>query len=191
METEEHLPQALGRVTDDPTLSAAATPAATYMKLAREFAQLRSKDPNTKVGACAHDPKTGGLYLGYNGFNEGMPDLEALWRAREIPTFLAYTSGYTLAPSGIQATKYEFVVHAEANAIRKAMMGVGTLERCTLYVTHYPCHRCMKDFIIPSGIRQVVFASLAHFDPISDYLAKMIGVQMTLFNPEPSTPPLH
>ncbi len=141
----------------------------TCMVIARIFARLRSKDPNTQVGACVHHRESGGLFLGYNGFNVGVPDFDALWQARQGTVPLPE------APE-TSATKYDLVVHAETNAIRKAMSALGRLRDCELFVTHFPCRACMKDAIIPSGLTRVVYADERHFDPVSAWLAQQAGV---------------
>mgnify|MGYP000977678789 CR=1 FL=1 len=43
---------------------------------------MRSKDPNTQVGACIVDPEHKILSMGYNGFPLGCSDDEFTW-ARE------------------------------------------------------------------------------------------------------------
>lgn len=112
------------------------------------WAQARSKDPKTKVGAAVFDPRTGGLFLGYNGFPAGIPDYKDRWDGPH---------------------KYEWVVHAEANAIRKALMALHDLSDCTLYCTHEPCLACVRDWILPSGVRTVVFRTKRP-DPVRDRL---------------------
>lgn len=62
---------------------------------------MRSKDPNTRVGACIVNPQKRVVGLGYNGFPYGCEDDEFPW-ARD---------GQFLE------TKYPYVVHAELNAI--------------------------------------------------------------------------
>ena len=62
---------------------------------------MRSKDPNTKVGACIVDKNNKILSVGYNGFPIGLSDDKFPW-GRE---------------GGFKDTKYAYVVHAELNAI--------------------------------------------------------------------------
>ena len=62
---------------------------------------MRSKDPNTQVGACIVSDHNKILSMGYNGFPNGVSDDEFPW-ARE---------GEELE------TKYPYVTHAELNAI--------------------------------------------------------------------------
>lgn len=143
----------------------------TCMVIARIFARLRSKDPNTQVGACVHHRQSGGLFLGYNGFNVGVPDFATLWQARQGPVSLP-------GSEETSATKYDLVVHAETNAIRKAMSALGRLHECELFVTHYPCRACMKDAIIPSGLTKVIYADDQHYDGVSAWLAAQAGVSV-------------
>lgn len=103
------------------------------------LSSLRSKDPNTKVGACIVNPKRRIVGIGYNGLPFGCDDNDYPW-ARE---------GEYLD------TKYPYVVHAEPNAILNSN---SSLENCTMYVTLFPCNECAK-LIIQSGIKEVVYAS--------------------------------
>ncbi len=103
------------------------------------LSSLRSKDPNTQVGACIVSQDNKILSMGYNGLPKGCSDDEFPW-ARE---------GETLD------TKYPFVVHSELNAILNYRGG--SLEGSKMYVTLFPCNECAKA-IIQAGIKDVVFA---------------------------------
>lgn len=116
-------------------LTSAASLDASIMFVTKQWAQMRSKDPNTKVGACVYDHATGGLFLGYNGFPPGFPDTEENWQRPQ---------------------KYRYVVHAETNAIRKALQAKVDMTRTTLYITHLPCMRCTIDNILSNNIPEVV-----------------------------------
>ena len=61
----------------------------------------RSKDPNTRVGACIVNPQKRVVGLGYNGFPYGCEDDEFPWDR----------------DGDFLNTKYPYVVHAELNAI--------------------------------------------------------------------------
>lgn len=126
------------------------------------WAQDRSKDPRTKVGAVVYDPKTGASFFGYNGFNSGMPDFKAVWDCRDQEAMI---------------NKYAFVRHAEPNAIEKAMKLLGNLEGCYLVVTHLPCPACMKDWIVPSGIKRVYFNDAHDEHPLSFIHAHQHNIQ--------------
>jgi dCMP deaminase len=101
---------------------------------------MRSKDPNTQVGACIVSNENKILSMGYNGFPSGCSDDEFPWE-RE---------GDTLD------TKYAFVTHSELNAILNYRGG--SLEGTKLYVSLFPCNECAKA-IIQAGIRTVVYDS--------------------------------
>ena len=109
-----------------------------YFMGVAQLSGMRSKYPNTPVGACivSRDHKI--LSMGYNGFPCGCPDEEFPW-ARE---------GETLE------TKYPFVTHAELNAILNYRGG--SLEGTRLYVSLFPCNECAKA-IIQAGIKTVVY----------------------------------
>lgn len=116
------------------------------------WAAMRSKDPSTKVGACIYHGDTGGLFLGYNGFPIGFPDLKETWDNRD--------------PSkGI--TKYDLVIHAEHNAILKALKAGVDLTKCVLVCTHIPCPKCMRDIIAANKIPKVFYRSPT-FNSFSD-----------------------
>ena len=97
---------------------------------------MRSKDPNTQVGACIVSEEHKILSMGYNGFPLGCSDAEFPW---------------TRAGA---ATKYFYTTHSELNAILNYRGG--SLEGATIYVTLFPCNECAKA-IIQSGIREVVY----------------------------------
>ena len=109
-----------------------------FMGLAH-LSALRSKDPNTQVGACIVDTENKVVSIGYNGMPRGCSDSEFPW-ARE---------------GGFLDTKYAFVVHAELNAILNSPRPV---KDCTLYVSLFPCNECAKA-IIQSGIRKIIYES--------------------------------
>ncbi|MCH3942153.1 MAG: dCMP deaminase family protein [Atopobiaceae bacterium] len=110
-------------------------------------AGLRSKDPNTQVGACIVSADNRILSIGYNGAPNGMPDDSFPW-SRE---------GAWLE------TKYPYVVHAERNAILNYRGSRDNLVGSTLYVALFPCNECAKE-IIQSGIAEVVYLSDKHHD---------------------------
>ncbi|MBQ9048797.1 MAG: dCMP deaminase family protein [Solobacterium sp.] len=109
-----------------------------FMGLAH-LSALRSKDPNTQVGAAIVDENHRVVSVGYNGFPKGCSDDEYPWD-RE---------------GGVYVTKYAYVVHAELNAILNSPRPV---SGCTLYVSLFPCNECAKA-IIQSGIKRVVYES--------------------------------
>ncbi len=62
---------------------------------------MRSKDPNSQVGACIVSEDNKILSMGYNGFPKGCSDDEFPWAREGEPL----------------VTKYLYVTHSELNAI--------------------------------------------------------------------------
>lgn len=105
-----------------------------------QLSGMRSKDPNTQVGACIVSMDNKILSMGYNGFPMGCSDDDFPWD-RE---------GESLE------TKYPYVTHGELNAILNYRGG--SLEGTKLYVSLFPCNECTKA-IIQAGIKKVVYDS--------------------------------
>ena len=99
---------------------------------------LRSKDPNTKVGACIVDDENKVVSIGYNGMPAGLDENELSWNKGE----------------GLDS-KYLYVCHAEFNAILNTRNG-SSLKECRLYVTLFPCNECAKA-IVQTGIKEVIY----------------------------------
>lgn len=153
--------------SQDQNLSSEKDIHTSILIIVHQWAKLRSKDPNTKVGAGIYDPITGAIFLGYNGFPPKFPDSKSLWYNRDKNSLF---------------NKYEFVIHAEANATRKALMALGDqVSRCHLYVTHYPCHRCLIDFIIPNNIKTIFFSSYYPEDILSQQLISYYDIKLIYF----------
>ena len=117
------------------------------------LASQRSKDPSTQVGACIIDGEKRILSTGYNGFPQGCSDDEFPWNRDE-------SKG---------DTKYQYVVHAELNAILNA--SGKKLAGSTVYVGLFPCHECAKA-IIQSGIKEVIYLSDKYHDTPSVIASK-------------------
>ena len=91
-----------------------------YMKIA-EIVSQRSKDPHTKVGAVITKDNHI-LGIGYN----------------------AEPKGFTYNFDWNSSEKYNYVIHAELNAIANATYFGNSLQGATIYLTLSPCHECMK-----------------------------------------------
>ena len=104
------------------------------------LAAQRSKDPSTQVGACLVDEQNRILSTGYNGFPQGCSDDDFPWNRDE-------SRG---------ETKYQYVVHAELNAILNTRGK--SLQNSKLYVGLFPCNECAKA-IIQAGVKEVVYLS--------------------------------
>ena len=132
------------------------------------LAAERSKDPNTQVGACIVDENRRILSTGYNGFPHGCSDDDFPWNRDEK----------------LGETKYQFVVHAELNAILNSRGK--SLAGSTLYVGLFPCNECAKA-IIQAGVKEVVYLSDKYNGTPSDLASKRMleaaGIKLTKLKP--------
>ena len=109
-----------------------------YFMGVAKMAALRSKDPNTQVGACIVSKDNKILSMGYNGLPVGCSDDEFPWAREGDPL----------------DNKYMYTTHSELNDILNYRGG--NLENAKIYVTLFPCNECAKA-IIQSGIKTVVY----------------------------------
>lgn len=136
------------------------------------LSSMRSKDPNTQVGACIVNDKNKIMSVGYNGFPMGCSDDEFPWDRT----------------GDENDTKYPYVCHAELNAI---LNNAGaSLENCRIYVALFPCNECAKA-IIQSGIKEVVYLSDKYETTPSTLASKRMltaaGVKLTKIKMEHET----
>ena len=117
-----------------------------FMRVAAA-ASLRSKDPNTQVGACIADTNHRILSVGYNGTPMGLGDDEFPWETHEDPLL----------------DKHNYVIHAEANAILNYRGSLKDMSGATVYVTLFPCHECAK-MLVQAGIGEVVYMGDKYHD---------------------------
>jgi dCMP deaminase len=99
-----------------------------------QMAASWSKDPSTKVGAVLVDEQKRVLGIGFNGFPRRVKDSIQRYADRD--------------------TKYEFIVHAEMNAVLNATMGVKGSALFTWPIA--PCSTCMG-MLIQAGIKKVYY----------------------------------
>ena len=125
-----------------------------YFMGVAKLSGLRSKDPNTQVGACIVSADHKILSMGYNGFPIGCSDDEFPWERTGEDTL---------------QTKYPFVTHSELNAILNYRGA--SLEGSTIYVSLFPCCECAKA-IIQAGIRKVVYGDDKYADTPSTKASK-------------------
>lgn len=109
-----------------------------YFMSVAVLSAMRSKDPNTQVGACIVNENKKIVGTGYNGFPIGCSDDDLPWGREGRPL----------------DTKYPYVCHAELNAILNSISR--DLKGCTLYVALFPCNECAKA-IIQSGIKKIIY----------------------------------
>lgn len=99
---------------------------------------MRSKDPNTCVGACIVSKENKILSVGYNGMPLGCSDDEYPWEREGSPL----------------DTKYLYVCHAELNAL---LNNTGAnYKGSKIYTTLFPCNECTKA-LIQAGIKEVIY----------------------------------
>lgn len=120
---------------------------------------MRSKDPNTQVGACIASSDNRVLSVGYNGAPNGFSDDEFPWDRK----------GKRLE------TKYPYVCHSELNAILNFRGNMRELQTARIYVHYFPCVDCTKA-IIQSGIKEVIY--LHNFDHASDGVEVEASIRM-------------
>ena len=100
---------------------------ARYLKIAKDVSEW-SKDPSTKVGAVIVGDKHQIVSQGYNGFPRGFKD--SLDRLENKPV------------------KYQYTIHAEANALYNALYNGSCVNGSTIYVHGLPCCiECAKAII--------------------------------------------
>ena len=124
-----------------------------YFMGVAHLAGMRSKDPNSQVGACIVSRDNKILSIGYNGFPRGCSDDVFPW-SREA--------------QGLDA-KYVYVVHSELNAILNYRGG--SLEGAKMYVTLFPCNECAKA-IIQAGISELIYDDDKYADTVSVLASK-------------------
>ncbi|CUH92014.1 deoxycytidylate deaminase [Herbinix luporum] len=100
----------------------------------------RSKDPNTRVGACIVSEDNKILSVGYNGMPMGCSDDEFPWSREGNPL----------------DTKYPYVCHAELNAILN--FAGNDMKGAKIYITLFPCNECAKA-LIQKGIKEIIYMS--------------------------------
>lgn len=139
-----------------------------YFMGVASLSAMRSKDPNTQVGACIVSPNNKILSMGYNGMPLGCDDDEFPWnRESEDP----------------YDNKYFYSTHSELNAILNYRGG--NLEGSKIYVTLFPCNECAKA-IIQCGIKTVIYADDKYGDTSSVRASKRMlaaaGVEYRPYN---------
>ncbi|MFW5629443.1 MAG: deoxycytidylate deaminase [Acetivibrio ethanolgignens] len=140
----------------------------TYFMGIAMLSSMRSKDPNTGVGACIVSEDNKILSLGYNGMPIGISDDEYPWEREGDPL----------------DTKYPYVCHAELNAL---LNYTGSrLQGAKVYVTLFPCNECTKA-LIQSGIKEVIYGSDKYADSNSVRASKRmmdtVGIKYRQYEP--------
>lgn len=128
-----------------------------YMEIAEVVAK-RSKDPHTKVGAViAKDNHI--LGIGYNAEPRGF-SYDFDWNSSE---------------------KYDYVIHAELNAIANSTFFGNSIVGSTVYLTLSPCHECMK-LLIQYGIETVYYKEKYKDFELSEKMAKHSKIKLIQYS---------
>lgn len=137
-----------------------------YFMGVAKLSALRSKDPNTQVGACIVNDDLKIVSCGYNGAPRGFSDDIMPWDR----------------DGDFVNTKYAYVAHAELNAILNSR---ADLRGTTIYVELFPCNECAKA-IIQAGIKKVIYASDKYNGTDGNIVAKKLfdecGVEYIKYN---------
>lgn len=112
---------------------------------------LRSHDPQTQCGCVLVSNNNTILSTGYNGFIRYFDD-------KVLPNLRPY--------------KYDFMIHAEHNAILNcAMNGIST-NNAKAYITGMPCNNCLQ-YMWQAGIKKIIF---------SDFCKPVMCTDLSFYN---------
>lgn len=128
-----------------------------YMEIAEVVAK-RSKDPHTKVGAVlVKDNRI--LGIGYN----------------------AEPKNFTYNFDWNSDEKYNYVIHAELNAIANATFFGNSIEGSSIYLTLSPCHECMK-LLVQYGVKIVYYKTEYKDFALTKKIAKFSNINLIKYN---------
>ncbi len=118
-----------------------------FMGLARAVAE-KSKDESVKVGVIIVGPDHEVRSTGYNGFPRGVDETDSSRWERPI--------------------KYQWVEHAERNAIYNAARAGISTNGCIAYLESPPCTDCGRA-LIQAGIKEIVVTTKNPFAGRKDW----------------------
>ena len=128
-----------------------------FMQIAEVVAK-RSKDPHTKVGAViVKDNHI--LGIGYNAEPRGF-SYDFDWHSKE---------------------KYDYVIHAELNAIANSTYFGNSIAGSTIYLTLSPCSECMK-LLIQYGIGTIYYKDKYKDFEKSERMAKYSNITLIKYD---------
>lgn len=128
-----------------------------FMQIA-EIVATRSKDPHTKVGAViVKDNHI--LGIGYNAEPKGF-SYNFDWNSKE---------------------KYDYVIHAELNAIANSTYFGNSIAGAVIYLTLSPCHECMK-LLAQYGITTVYYKTEYKDFELTKKFAKYANIKLINYN---------
>ncbi len=123
---------------------------------------LRSHDAQTQCGCVLTSPDNTILSTGYNGFIRDIDD-EALFNVRPF--------------------KYDFMIHAEHNAILNCARNGKSTIGATAYITGQPCNWCLQ-YMWNVGINRIIYSDFNDIVMLkNDGFRKIRQVLLELMNP--------
>jgi dCMP deaminase len=129
----------------------------------------RSHDPQTQCGCVLVSPDRTVLSTGYNGFirdinDTALPNLRPATQDQEI-------------------SKYDFMIHAEHNAILNCARNGTTTVGATAYITGPPCNWCLQ-YMWQAAIVKIVYSDWSNPTMIEgDKHKKVQQALLELMNP--------
>ena len=140
-----------------------------YFMGVAKLSALRSKDPNTQVGACIVSEDNKILSMGYNRLPRGCSDEEFPWSREGDPL----------------DNKYLYTAHSVLKAILNYQCG--TYQNAKMYVTLFPCNESAKA-IIQADIKTLVYDCDKYSDTASVIASKrMLNVAVLRYYKYDST----
>jgi len=103
----------------------------------------RSHDPQTQCGCVLVSPDHTVLSTGYNGFIRDIDD-------KALPNLRPATQDQLIS-------KYDFMIHAEHNAILNCARQGRSTVASTAYITGPPCNWCLQ-YMWQAGITKIVYS---------------------------------
>lgn len=148
----------------------ASKPTATEKRLMQRAVAVSqdSKDPSRKIGAVIATPRGKELVVGFNHFPNGVSEEPAeRWE---------------------RPAKYQYIGHAETNAIGEAARTGVALDGARMAVNLFPCLNCTKT-IMATGVKEVVTTTPDYNDPVwgeefrlSKAMLEEAGIKLRLFS---------
>lgn len=124
-----------------------------FMEIA-VIASKRSCDPKTQVGACLVKDNCV-IGIGYNGAPRGF-GLDFDWAKED---------------------KYDYVIHAEINAITNSQAIGANVTGADVYVTLSPCHNCMKT-LAQNRVKRVFYLEEYKDFELASKIARYSGMEL-------------
>lgn len=129
----------------------------TFIDIAKILSK-RSKDPKTKVGAVLTKNKCI-IGTGYNGEPRGF-QYDFNWGTEE---------------------KYDYVIHAEMNAIANACYNGCNIKDSEIFLTHSPCNKCILQ-LIQFGVKKVYFIHKYKDYDFTEHIANYSNIELEQVN---------